>query len=76
MASVDELLTRNPRVLGGAAVFRGTRVPLQALLDYLSGGESIEEFLIDYPGVSRESAVNVIQALGATLGADPHAAAS
>jgi uncharacterized protein (DUF433 family) len=48
-------------ILGGAPVFVGTRVPLQALIDYLQGGHSLEEFLDDFPTVSREAAVAALE---------------
>ena len=51
------IIVRNPEVLGGTPVFRGTRVPIQALFDYLEGGETLEDFLEGFPTVSRESAV-------------------
>jgi uncharacterized protein (DUF433 family) len=76
MKAIDELLSRDPKVMGGEAIFSGTRVPLQALIDYLAGGDSLEEFLVDFPGVSREAATEVIKALGAKLDLDLHAAAS
>ncbi len=46
----------DPDILGGTPVFVGTRVPVQNLVDYLSAGESLNEFLLDFPGVSREQA--------------------
>jgi len=51
----------DPNILGGTPVFIGTRVPLQALIDYLEGGHSIEEFLDDFPSVSRELAVAALE---------------
>ena len=48
-------------ILGGAPVFVGTRVPLQALIDYLEGGHSLDEFLGDFPTVSREVAVAALE---------------
>ena len=47
----------DPDILGGAVVFVGTRVPIQALIDYIEGGHSLEKFLDDFPTVSREIAV-------------------
>ena len=60
MRSTD-IIEKDPEILGGIPVFRGTRVPLQALLDYLEGGETIDEFLDDFPTVSRESAVAALE---------------
>jgi len=51
----------DPDILGGTPVFIGTRVPLQALIDYLEGGHSIEEFLDDFPSVSRELAIAALE---------------
>lgn len=62
--------------MGGEVVFRDTRVPLQALIDYLAGGDSLDEFLKDFPGVSREAAIKVIETLGSNLDQVIHAAAS
>jgi uncharacterized protein (DUF433 family) len=56
MASTNNVITRDPDVLGGTPVFRGTRVPFQALLDYLEGGQTLDEFLDDFPTVTRENA--------------------
>lgn len=49
-------------IMGGTPVFAGTRVPLQNLIDYLEGGESVEDFLDAFPSVKREQAVAVIEA--------------
>ncbi|MEZ4219064.1 MAG: DUF433 domain-containing protein [Myxococcota bacterium] len=51
----------DPEVLGGVPVFRGTRVPVKALLDYLEGGHPLSEFIEDFPGVTREQAVAVLE---------------
>jgi uncharacterized protein (DUF433 family) len=61
MASTNNVITRDPEVLGGTPVFRGTRVPFQALLDYLEGGQTLDEFLDDFPTVSREAAVHALE---------------
>jgi uncharacterized protein (DUF433 family) len=57
MRQVEEVITKDPDVLGGTPVFRGTRVPFQALLDYLEGGQTLAEFLDDFPTVTREAAI-------------------
>jgi uncharacterized protein (DUF433 family) len=54
------LITRSPDRLSGAAVFAGTRVPIQTLIDYLEGGDPLDTFLDDFPSVSREHAVAVL----------------
>jgi len=56
-----ELIDRSDDVLGGTPVFRGTRVPVRTLLDYLEEGQPLDEFLADYPTVSREQAVGVLE---------------
>lgn len=57
----------DPEIVSGTPVFVGTRVPAQALLDYLEGGETIEEFLDDFPSVSREHAVAFLEEAGRAL---------
>jgi uncharacterized protein (DUF433 family) len=52
----------DPEIMGGTPVFVGTRVPLQNLIDYLEGGESIEDFLDGFPSVKREQVLAVIEA--------------
>jgi uncharacterized protein (DUF433 family) len=52
----------DPETMGGTPVFVGTRVPLQNLIDYLEGGESIEDFLDGFPSVKREQVIAVIEA--------------
>jgi uncharacterized protein (DUF433 family) len=56
-----EVIVKNRDILGGTPVFRGTRVPVQALFDYLEGGERLEDFLEGFPTVSRESAVAALE---------------
>lgn len=55
------VIVKNPNVLGGTPVFRGTRVPIQTLFDYLEGGESLEDFLEGFPSVSRELAIAALE---------------
>jgi uncharacterized protein (DUF433 family) len=61
MGLPKKLIDRNDEVLSGAVVFTGTRVPVQALLDYLEEGASLDEFLEDFPSVSRNHAVAVLE---------------
>ena len=49
----EKVIQRSPDVLGGTPVFQGTRVPVQTLIDYLEAGDTIEDFLDDFPSVSR-----------------------
>lgn len=57
----------DPDILGGTPVFRGTRVPIEALLGNLEAGVSIEEFLENFPTVSREQVIQVIKFSGTTI---------
>lgn len=61
MASANDVISRDPDVLGGTPVFQGTRVPFQALLDYLEGGQSLNDFLDDFPTVTREAAIHALE---------------
>jgi uncharacterized protein (DUF433 family) len=56
-----EILIKNRDILGGTPVFRGTRVPIQTLFDYLEGGETLEDFLEGFPTVSRDSALAALK---------------
>lgn len=55
------VVSRNPDVMGGTAVFTGTRVPVQTLLDYLEAGDSIDDFLEGFPSVSREQIIDFLE---------------
>ena len=57
IASLNPVVHSDPEIPGGTPVFVGTRVPLRNLIDYLEGGESLDEFLDDFPSVSREQAI-------------------
>ena len=58
MTSMEQpVVSRNPEIMGGTAVFAGTRVPVPTLLDYLEAGESIDDFLEGFPSVSREQVI-------------------
>ncbi|HLL13448.1 MAG TPA: DUF433 domain-containing protein [Pyrinomonadaceae bacterium] len=57
----NQLITISPDVLGGTPVFAGTRVPVQTLLDYLKGGDSIDEFLEGFPTVTREQVITFLE---------------
>jgi uncharacterized protein (DUF433 family) len=59
--SINNVIIRDRDVLGGTPVFRGTRVPFQALLDYLEGGQTLNEFLDDFPTVTREAAIHALE---------------
>jgi uncharacterized protein (DUF433 family) len=64
----------DPEILGGTPVFVGTRVPVQALIDYIEGGHSLNVFLDDFPTVSRDVAIAAIEQAKAHLIADARAA--
>lgn len=55
------IIVKDQDILGGTPVFRGTRVPFQALLDYLEGGQTLDEFLDDFPTVTRDAAVEALE---------------
>ncbi len=57
------LIQRSKSVLGGTPVFSGTRVPASTLIDYLEAGDRLDDFLKDYPSVSRKQALNVLELL-------------
>ncbi len=53
----EQIVSRNPKVMNGALVFAGTRVPVESLIQHLTAGDSLNKFLDDFPTVSREQAV-------------------
>jgi uncharacterized protein (DUF433 family) len=55
------VVVRDPEILGGIPCFRGTRVPFQNLLDYLEAGDTLDEFLEQFPTVTREMAVEALE---------------
>ncbi len=59
----------NPGILSGEPVFRGTRVPFKSLTDYLEHGRTLDEFLEDFPGVTREAAVAALEEARSSLSA-------
>ncbi len=67
MPVTDPLITTNPERLGGTPVFAGTRVPVQTLMDYLEGGDSLDDFLMDFPSVTREHAIAVLEVAKSAL---------
>ncbi|MBY0268317.1 MAG: DUF433 domain-containing protein [Burkholderiales bacterium] len=68
------LVSRDLEIMSGALCFTGTRVPVQNLFDYLEGSSSLEDFLEDFPSVSRESAISVLEAARERIFADASAA--
>jgi uncharacterized protein (DUF433 family) len=61
LSPVSSVVVRNPEILGGTAVFAGTRVPVKNLTDSLEGGSTIDKFLDEFPSVSREQAVAFLE---------------
>jgi uncharacterized protein (DUF433 family) len=59
--AVEQAITRDPDVMHGTPVFRGTRVPVQTLFEYLEGGDTLEDFLEGFPTVSRELAIQALE---------------
>ncbi len=57
----------DPEVMSGTPVFKGTRVPIQNLFDYIEGGEDLAEFLDDFPSVSKDAAVDILKMAKHTL---------
>jgi uncharacterized protein (DUF433 family) len=58
---MEDAVIRDPNILGGVPVFRQTRVPFQSLLDYLEEGQTLDDFLTDFPTVSREAAIAALE---------------
>jgi uncharacterized protein (DUF433 family) len=67
MDKLDSLVSSNPEIMGGQLVFKGTRVSVESLFDYLESGQTLQEFLDDFPSVSNEQAAGVIEIAGSML---------
>ncbi|OGA48199.1 MAG: hypothetical protein A3F74_17715 [Betaproteobacteria bacterium RIFCSPLOWO2_12_FULL_62_58] len=67
MSAPDPLITTSPDRLSGTPVFAGTPVPVQTLVEYLEAGDSLDDFLADFPSVSREHAVAVLEVAKSAL---------
>jgi uncharacterized protein (DUF433 family) len=57
----EKVIESNPEILGGAPVFRGTRVPIKSLFDHLEAGDSIDDFLEGFPSVRREQVISLLE---------------
>lgn len=68
------LVARDPDIMSGVLCFTGTRVPVKNLFDYLEGSSSLEDFLADFPSITRERAVAVLEAARERLAIDASAA--
>jgi uncharacterized protein (DUF433 family) len=64
---MQNAIIRDQNILGGEPVFRGTRVPFKVLTDYLEGGETLDQFLEQYPSVNRELAIAAIEEARSSL---------
>ena len=71
MATTTSTVHRDPDILGGKPVFVGTRVPFQSLVDYIAAGHTLDEFLDDFPTVTREQAVGALEDAREHFGAAP-----
>ncbi len=69
-------INRNPEILGGTPVFAGTRVPVRILMEHLEAGDRLDEFLEDYPTVSRAQAIAVLEQVKVMLTSDGNEAAA
>lgn len=73
---MNDLINRSDDILGGTPVFAGTRVPVQTLFDYLEEGDTLDEFLDDFPAVSREHAIKVLEKMKETFLAQEYESAA
>ncbi len=73
---MTELISRSDDILGGTPVFAGTRVPVQTLFDYLEEGDGLNEFLDNFPSVSRQHAINVLEKMKEVFLAQEHESAA
>jgi len=64
---MPSVIIKDQNILGGEPVFRGTRVPFKVLTDYLEGGDTLDQFLEQYPSVTRELPISAIEEARASL---------
>jgi uncharacterized protein (DUF433 family) len=67
MKALSDIVRSDPEILGGTPVFVGTRVPVQSLFDYLEGGDTLDEFVRQFPSVRREQAIAALDLARVTL---------
>lgn len=72
MLNISTVVHSDPDLMGGTPVFVGTRVPVQSLFDYLGGGETLDEFLMQFPSVKREQAIAALDFARESLLASAH----
>ncbi len=63
----ESVVVQNPEILSGTPVFAGTRVPVRNLLDYVEGGYTLDEFLDDFPGVTKSQVIAFLEQASARL---------
>ena len=68
----EQVVHRDPKIQGGVPVFMGTRVPVKNLFDYLEAGETLEQFLLDFPAVDRSKAIAALEMAREALDASAH----
>ena len=64
MSNHSSVISVSPEIMSGTPVFTGTRVPIQTLLDYLTAGDSIDDFLDGFPTVTREQVITFLEEAG------------
>ena len=74
MTDTLSVIHSDPEISGGVPVFRGTRVPVQSLFDYLEGGETLDEFLAQFPSVSKQQALAALDLARDSVLARAHSA--
>ena len=74
MTTLNGITHRHPEILSGTPVFVGTRVPVRSLFDYLEGGDTLEEFLNQFPSVKREQAIALLDAAYEAVTEDAYSA--
>ncbi len=74
MMQLEQIVHRYPEILSGTPVFRGTRVPIRSLFDYLEGGDTLDEFLRQFPSVQRKQAIALLDLAREAFAADAPAA--
>ena len=74
MTIVETAVSTDPEIQSGATVFSGTRVPVRSLFDYLEAGDSLEEFLQQFPSVKREAAIQILETACESIVSDALAA--
>ena len=72
MTQLRQVVHSDPDILGGTPIFVGTRVPVQSLFDYLEGGDTLDEFLRQFPSVNRKQAIAALDLVALGLSVDRH----